>query len=205
MVQYQLVGSCVFACVKLCIYGQRMHLEYCQSCQSRLVHQGRCRTKQFTVEFVAAKQARSSSQQIATAELIIAKLPQYNTAWFTFLAFGTAKHVWSPHGTLPTRLQLLRLPFACITVHLIYGQHMHLEYDHNSHSHFENQSRQRTETYSWVGFVNSFKTKVNCKANAAVSKQSQYITTSACSCCNSFCKTHSWYIPAGWQLLFLFV
>ena len=22
MVQYQLVGSCVFACVKLCIYGQ---------------------------------------------------------------------------------------------------------------------------------------------------------------------------------------
>ena len=38
---------------------------------------------------------------------------------------------WSPHGTFPTRLQLLRLPFACITVHLIYGQQMHLEYDHN--------------------------------------------------------------------------
>ena len=51
-----------------------MHLEYCQSCQSRLVHQGRCITKQFTVEFVIAKQARYSSQQIATAELIIAKL-----------------------------------------------------------------------------------------------------------------------------------
>ena len=68
-----------------------MHLEYCQSCQSRLVHQGRCITKQFTVEFVTAKQARYSSQQIATAELIIAKLPQYNTAWFTFFAFGTAK------------------------------------------------------------------------------------------------------------------
>ena len=131
MVQYQLVGSCVFACVKLCIYGQWMHLEYCQSCQSRLVHQGRCITKQFTVEFVTAKQARYSSQQIATAELIIAKLPQYNAAWFTFLASGTAKHVWSPHGTFPTRLQLLRLPFACITVHLIYGQQMHLEYDHN--------------------------------------------------------------------------
>jgi hypothetical protein len=96
-----------------------------------LVHQGRCITKQFTVEFVAAKQARYSSQQIATAELIIAKLPQHNTTWFTFFAFGTAKHVWSPHGTLPTRLQLLRLPFACIDVHLIYGQQMHLEYDHN--------------------------------------------------------------------------
>ena len=131
MVQYQLVGSCVFACVKLCIYGQWMHLEYCQSCQSGLVHQGRCITKQFTVEFVTAKQARHSSQQIAAAELIIANLPQYNTTWFTFFAFGTAKHVWSPHSTLPTRLQLLRLPFACITVHLIYGQHMHLEYDHN--------------------------------------------------------------------------
>ena len=110
-----------------------MHLEYCQSCQSGLVHQGRCITKQFTVEFVTAKQARYSSQQIAAAELIIAKLPQYNTTWFTFFAFGTAKHVWSPHGTLPTRLQLLRLPFACITVHLIYGQqtHLELEYDHN--------------------------------------------------------------------------
>ena len=91
----------------------------------------RCITKQFTVEFVTAKQARSSSQQIATAELIIAKLPQYNAAWFTFLASGTAKHVWSPHGTFPTRLQLLRLPFACITVRLIYGQQMHLEYDNN--------------------------------------------------------------------------
>ena len=91
MVQYQLGGSCVFACVKLCIYGQWMHLEYCQSCQSRLVHQERCITKQFTVEFVTAKQARYSSQQIAIAELIIAKLPQYNTTWFTFCAFGTAK------------------------------------------------------------------------------------------------------------------
>ena len=33
MVQYQLVGSCVFACVKLCVYGQWMYLEYCRSCQ----------------------------------------------------------------------------------------------------------------------------------------------------------------------------
>jgi hypothetical protein len=90
-----------------------------------------CITKHFTVEFVTAKQARYSSQQIATAELIIAKLPQYNTTWFTFFAFGTATYVWSPHGTLPTRLHLLRLPFAFKTVHLIYGQQMHLEYDHN--------------------------------------------------------------------------
>ena len=92
---------------------------------SRKVH------NQTVYSWICYCKARYGSQQIATAELIIAKLPQYNTTWFTFFAFGTAKHVWSPHGTLPTRLQLLRLPFACITVHLIYGQQMHLEYDHN--------------------------------------------------------------------------
>ena len=71
-------------------------------------------------------------------------------------------------------------------------------------SHFVHQARQRKETYSWVGFVNSFKTKVNCKTNAAVSKQSQYITTSACSCCNSFCETHSWY-STSWLAVVVFV
>ena len=71
-------------------------------------------------------------------------------------------------------------------------------------SHFVHKARQRKETYSWVGFVNCFKTKVNCKTNAAVSKQSQYITTSACSCCNSFCETHSWY-STSWLAVVVFV
>ena len=30
-------------------------------------------------------------------------------------------------------------------------------------SHFVHQARRRKETYSWVGFVNSCKTKINCK------------------------------------------
>ena len=79
--------------------------------ESRLVRQGRYVTKQCTVEIVTAKRARYSCQQIATAELIIAKLPQYNTISYGlyFFPFGTAEHVWSPRGTLPTRLQLLRL------------------------------------------------------------------------------------------------
>ena len=74
-------------------------------------------------------------------------------------------------------------------------------------SHFQNQARQRNETYSWVGFVNSCKTKVNCKKQfAVVSKQSQYITTSACSCCNPFCETHSWYSNSySWLAVVVFV
>ena len=59
-----------------------------------------------------------------------------------------------------------------------------------------NQDKEQKHT---AGFVTSFITKVNCKTNAAVSKQSQYITTSACS---SAKHTHGTVI-AGWQLLFL--
>ena len=80
--------------------------------ETRWVRQGRYVAKQCTVQIVTAKRARYSCQQIATAELIIAKLPQYNTisyGLYFFLAFGTAEHVWSPHGTWPTRLQLLPL------------------------------------------------------------------------------------------------
>ena len=64
-----------------------------------------------------------------------------------------------------------------------------------------NQDKEQKHT---VGFINSCKTKINCKKNAAVSKQSQYITTSACSCCNSFCETHSWY-STSWLAVVVFV
>ena len=64
-----------------------------------------------------------------------------------------------------------------------------------------NQNKEQKHT---IGFVNSFKTKVTCKTTAAVSKQSQYITTSACSCCNSFGKTHSWY-STSWLAVVVFV
>ena len=65
------------------------------------------------------------------------------------------------------------------------------------------QDKEQKHTVGF-GFVNSFKTNVNCKTNAAVSKQSQYITTSACSCCNSFCETHSWY-SNSWLAVVVFV
>jgi hypothetical protein len=54
-----------------------------------LVHQGRCITKQFTVEFVTAKQARYSSQQIAAAELIIAK---------AVCLYNCAFNLWAAHA-----------------------------------------------------------------------------------------------------------
>ena len=80
MVQYQLVGSCAFACVQLCFCGQRMKLRMLSELpETRWVRQGKYVAKQCTVQIVTAKRARYSCQQIATAELIIAKLPQYNT------------------------------------------------------------------------------------------------------------------------------
>jgi hypothetical protein len=37
-------------------------------------------------------------------------------------------------------------------------------------SHFVHQARQRKETHSWVGFVNSFKTKIKCKKQCSCLK-----------------------------------
>ena len=63
---------------------------------------GRYITEQFTAECITAKQARYSAKQFAAAEFTTANLPEYNTTWLTVLAFGTAKHAWSPNGTVPT-------------------------------------------------------------------------------------------------------
>ena len=52
----------IFACVKLCISGQWMQLEYGHNCQSRVFHQIRYRTGQFIVEFFVAKQALYSTK-----------------------------------------------------------------------------------------------------------------------------------------------
>ena len=52
----------ILACVKLCISGQWMQLEYGHNCQSRVFHQIRYRTGQFIVEFFVAKQALYSTK-----------------------------------------------------------------------------------------------------------------------------------------------
>jgi hypothetical protein len=71
-------------------------------------------------------------------------------------------------------------------------------------SHFVHQARQRKETYSWVGFVNSCKTKINCKKQCSCLKTISVHHHIGLQLLQFVLRKHSWY-STSWLAVVVFV